>query len=70
MTSPFYMMSLEITVCDQSSSLQVFKLQENCKLIAPYVAHETAAFLTWHRYFVHLYESILRDECDYKGPLP
>ncbi|KAH7382055.1 hypothetical protein BKA64DRAFT_713295 [Cadophora sp. MPI-SDFR-AT-0126] len=30
-------------------------------------AHETAGFLTWHRYFIHLYESSLRDECGYKG---
>ena len=29
--------------------------------------HGVAAFLPWHRYFVHLYESALRDECGYTG---
>ena len=34
------------------------------------IAHGTAAFLTWHRYFIHLYESLLIDTCNYKGSLP
>ncbi|KAM0812088.1 hypothetical protein AB5N19_14405 [Seiridium cardinale] len=32
--------------------------------------HFVASFLPWHRWFVHLYESALRDECDYVGPMP
>lgn len=29
--------------------------------------HNTANFLTWHRYFTWLYEDALRTECGYKG---
>ncbi|KAH8812840.1 hypothetical protein F5884DRAFT_786519 [Xylogone sp. PMI_703] len=32
-------------------------------------AHETAAFLTWHRYFIHLFERELKDKCGYTGGL-
>lgn len=32
-------------------------------------AHETAAFLPWHRYFIHVYENALREECAYSGHL-
>ncbi|CAI4219580.1 unnamed protein product [Parascedosporium putredinis] len=32
--------------------------------------HLTATFLTWHRYFVYTYETKLREECGYTGPLP
>ncbi|KAF2237624.1 putative tyrosinase [Viridothelium virens] len=32
--------------------------------------HYTAAFLSWHRWFIHLYEDALRNECDYNGYLP
>lgn len=32
--------------------------------------HGTANFLTWHRYFVHLWERALRDECGYRGYQP
>jgi tyrosinase len=42
----------------------------SCQLIVFYVAHETAAFLTWHRYFIHLYEVMLKEKCGYTGPLP
>ncbi|MCJ1310855.1 hypothetical protein MMC25_004523 [Agyrium rufum] len=33
-------------------------------------AHYTAAFLSWHRWFLHLYETALRQQCGYKGHLP
>ena len=29
--------------------------------------HDTAGFLPWHRYFVHVYETALRKECNYTG---
>lgn len=29
--------------------------------------HNTGNFLGWHRYFVHAYETVLRDECGYTG---
>lgn len=32
-------------------------------------SHESAAFLAWHRYFIHTYESALRDTCAYAGHL-
>ncbi|KAJ8064632.1 hypothetical protein OCU04_006958 [Sclerotinia nivalis] len=32
-------------------------------------AHETAGFLPWHRYFIHIYEQALREQCDYLGYL-
>ena len=32
-------------------------------------AHDTAAFLPWHRYFIHVYENALREECAYSGHL-
>nr|XP_036582174.1 uncharacterized protein CTRU02_07740 [Colletotrichum truncatum]KAF6790834.1 hypothetical protein CTRU02_07740 [Colletotrichum truncatum] len=31
--------------------------------------HFVAQFLPWHRYFVHIYETALRDECGYTGPM-
>lgn len=31
--------------------------------------HFVAQFLPWHRYFVHIYATALRDECKYKGPM-
>ncbi|TEY24755.1 hypothetical protein BOTCAL_1364g00020 [Botryotinia calthae] len=33
-------------------------------------AHSAAPFLPWHRYFIHVYEDALRNECSYKGDLP
>ncbi|KAK8122663.1 hypothetical protein PG984_011333 [Apiospora sp. TS-2023a] len=32
--------------------------------------HATGNFLTYHRYFVHLWEKALREECGYKGYQP
>lgn len=32
--------------------------------------HMTGNFLSWHRYFVHTWETALRDECGYKGYQP
>lgn len=31
--------------------------------------HMVAQFLPWHRYYVHIFESMLRDECAYTGPM-
>lgn len=31
--------------------------------------HSLAQFLPWHRYFLHVYEQVLADECSYSGPL-
>ena len=33
------------------------------------ITHDTAGFLPWHRYFVHLYEKALRKRCGYTGPM-
>jgi hypothetical protein len=32
--------------------------------------HDFAVFLVWHRYFLGIFESLLRDECGYQDPLP
>ena len=32
--------------------------------------HISGYFLTWHRYFLHLYENDLRDICGYRGSFP
>ncbi|TLS31353.1 hypothetical protein PpBr36_02685 [Pyricularia pennisetigena] len=32
--------------------------------------HGYAQFLPWHRRFVNVYETVLRDECGYRGPMP
>lgn len=32
-------------------------------------SHGTAAFLAWHRYFIHVYETALKERCDYTGSL-
>lgn len=32
--------------------------------------HYTGSFLSWHRYFVWLYEQALKEECGYKGISP
>lgn len=34
-----------------------------------YYSHHTASFLPWHRYFLHLYETTLREHCNYDGGL-
>ncbi|KAF9871307.1 hypothetical protein CkaCkLH20_11228 [Colletotrichum karsti] len=31
--------------------------------------HFVAQFLPWHRYFIHIYETALREECGYTGPM-
>lgn len=32
--------------------------------------HLTGNFLSWHRYFIWLYEQALQQECVYEGSLP
>lgn len=32
--------------------------------------HNTARFLVWHRYYLHIYENALKNDCGYKGNLP
>ena len=34
-----------------------------------YFTHHSAPFLPWHRYFLHIYETTLRDKCGYSGTL-
>ena len=35
-----------------------------------YRTHNSASFLPWHRYFLHLFESRLRTDCGYDGGIP
>lgn len=32
--------------------------------------HGFATFLPWHRRFLNVYETMLREECDFRGPMP
>jgi tyrosinase len=32
--------------------------------------HMTGVFLPWHRYYVHIFEDMLRAECGYNSPVP
>ncbi|PYI01232.1 tyrosinase [Aspergillus sclerotiicarbonarius CBS 121057] len=34
------------------------------------IIHHVGQFLPWHRYYMHIYETLLRDECGYSGPIP
>lgn len=34
-----------------------------------YFTHNSAPFLPWHRYFLHIYETTLREKCGYEGSL-
>lgn len=33
------------------------------------IAHNTPAFVAWHRYFLHIYEGTLQKQCNYEGHL-
>jgi tyrosinase len=33
-------------------------------------AHVAASFFPWHRYYIHVYEQALKNDCGYKGQLP
>ena len=44
--------------------------EEQRTLIQALQAHGAAAFLPWHRYFIHIYEQTLRARCGYDGLLP
>ncbi|KAL9077910.1 MAG: hypothetical protein Q9157_003177 [Trypethelium eluteriae] len=32
--------------------------------------HKSAPFLPWHRYYIHLYEKALKEDCSFTGDLP
>jgi len=34
------------------------------------IIHGVGQFLPWHRYMLHVYEQMLRQECGYTGPIP
>jgi hypothetical protein len=34
------------------------------------IAHVSAPFLPWHRYYIHLYEKALKEDCSFDGVLP
>ncbi|PYH90323.1 tyrosinase [Aspergillus ellipticus CBS 707.79] len=33
------------------------------------IIHDVGQFLPWHRYYMHVHETLLRQECNYTGPL-
>lgn len=52
-------------------SSSVLKINFMCFLLMVFgVAHFSAAFLSWHRYFISVYETLLKDKCNYGGNLP
>ena len=67
MTFPGSTLSLGNTVRDQGIPcvlrLPMADLADHSK------AHDAASFLAWHRYFLHIYENALRDNCHYSGYL-
>ncbi|KAL3486996.1 hypothetical protein BJX62DRAFT_246259 [Aspergillus germanicus] len=34
------------------------------------IIHHVGQFLPWHRYYTHIYETMLRDECGFTGSIP
>jgi tyrosinase len=44
--------------------------QENLKSLISIAAHGSGFFLSWHRYFIHIYEQALREQCSYTHSLP
>ena len=36
----------------------------------PPTAHKSAPFLPWHRYYLHIYETALKQQCSFKSTLP
>ncbi|KAF4819272.1 N-acetyl-6-hydroxytryptophan oxidase ivoB [Colletotrichum siamense] len=34
------------------------------------IIHDVGQFFPWHRYYMHAYETMMRDECGYKGTMP
>ena len=50
--------------CMLVSSTQLIRLTQDLCL-----AHRTSGFLPWHRYFLHIYETLLRETCGYRGRL-
>jgi hypothetical protein len=41
-----------------------------CQYAKDFVVHNAAPFLAWHRYFLHIYETTLKEECAYTGSMP
>ena len=39
-------------------------------ILIGYSAHKSAPFLPWHRYYIHLYERALKEDCSFTGDLP
>jgi tyrosinase len=39
-------------------------------VVQTHVVHDVGHFLPWHRYYVAVHGHLLRQECDYTGPLP
>lgn len=58
------------THLDRSSTYRPFSNTKRLQnLTLESLVHSVAIFLPWHRLFVHVYESSLRD-CGYTGPMP
>ena len=54
--------------CSKVTQWEPFKHKHWLNLIFG-LAHDSALFLPWHRYFLHVYEKQLRNVCRYSGSL-
>lgn len=52
---------------------KIFAVVGSCRMLTRFLesfeAHDAAPFLAWHRYFIHIYEQTLRNQCQYTGHL-
>ena len=49
--------------------LSLFVARTLVNYLLVFEAHGSAAFLAWHRYFIHTYEQALSRQCNYQGVL-
>jgi tyrosinase len=66
MIFPGHTVSLSITVSHSFFSALRLMHSVVTNIVA---AHDAAPFLPWHRYFIHVYEMALRQDCGYNGHL-
>jgi tyrosinase len=61
-----------LTILPSSLHYGLSSLYEDFPWIHSYVGyntHNSAPFLPWHRYFLHIYETSLKTQCNYTGSL-
>lgn len=56
-------------VATSSKSVTELRFGQTSQPYSPSPVHDTALFLPYHRYLLHLYENSLRELCNYSGTL-